>query len=319
MGSIKKEIDQECLPFVRVYKDGTVERLQGSPIVPPSTKDPETGVSSKDVTISLDPPISARLYLPTTTTTYSNRKLPILVYFHGGAFCIESAFSLVETKFMNSLASEAKIVAISIEYRLAPESLLPIAYEDCWAGLQWVASHFNGDGKDPWIKIFGDFNRVFIGGDSAGGNIVHNIAMRAGYEDLQGGVKLVGAILTHPYFWGSKPIEPDQSTAEHEQSVGSRVWKFVSRASLDDPAVNPLAPEARSLAGLGCRRLFISVAELDMLKARGILYYNAVKESGFEEVELIHIDGEHHAFHILNYGTESSKNLTKRLALFLSS
>ncbi|KAG2693673.1 hypothetical protein I3760_08G107900 [Carya illinoinensis] len=92
MGSITKEVDKEFLPFVRIYKDGSVERLLGSSYVPPSPQDPETRILSKDVDISQDPPISARLYLPSLDQTH-HQKLPILVYFHGGGFCIESAFS----------------------------------------------------------------------------------------------------------------------------------------------------------------------------------------------------------------------------------
>ena len=88
MGSIAKEIDakeleKEFLPFLRMYKDGTVERLLGTPYVLPSPLDPETGVSSKDITISQDPSISARLYLPKLNQPH-HQKLPILIYFHGG-------------------------------------------------------------------------------------------------------------------------------------------------------------------------------------------------------------------------------------------
>lgn len=60
----KKEIASELLPLIRVYKDGTVERLWGSPYVPPCPHDPQTNVSSKDITISHNPTISARLFLP---------------------------------------------------------------------------------------------------------------------------------------------------------------------------------------------------------------------------------------------------------------
>ena len=45
----------------------------------------------------------------------------------------------------------------------------------------------------------GDFNGVFIGGDSSGANIVHNIAMRVGAESLHGGVKSLGAFLNHNF------------------------------------------------------------------------------------------------------------------------
>ncbi|GLT99723.1 hypothetical protein SLE2022_171450 [Rubroshorea leprosula] len=98
--AITNEVVAELETLVRVYKDGSVERCQ-APIVPPSLQDPETGVSSKDITISANPPISARIYLPNLSDP-SRQKLTVLVYFHGGGFCIESAFNLTETTFTNS-------------------------------------------------------------------------------------------------------------------------------------------------------------------------------------------------------------------------
>lgn len=319
------EVASELLPLLRVYKDGSVERLSGSPMVPPSPgEDPETGVSSKDITISENPKISARVYLPKLTQPISTQKLPILFYTHGGGFCFESAFSLVETKLMNALVSEAKVVAISIEYRLAPEHPLPIAYEDSWSALQWVASHSvnNGrfDNKEPWLARFGDFDRVFVAGDSAGANIAHHVVMRAGREKLAGGVKILGAFLTHPYFWGSKPVG-SEDTRDFEKLLPSLVWKFLCpnvAGGADNPMINVVSPEAPTLAQLGCRRLLVSVAELDVLRDRGILYYNAVKESGWEgEVELVQVEGEDHAFHILKYETENARKMIKRLASFV--
>jgi hypothetical protein len=40
------------------------------------------------------------------------------------------------------------------------------SYEESWAGLQWVVSHANRNGPEPWLNEYADFNRVFIGGDS---------------------------------------------------------------------------------------------------------------------------------------------------------
>ncbi|XWS13606.1 hypothetical protein CRYUN_Cryun36dG0052300 [Craigia yunnanensis] len=294
----------EILPFIRVYKDGSVERLAASPNVPPSAEDPETGVSSKDITILENPPISARIYLPKQVEQH--QKVPLLVYFHGGGFCFESAFSLVETKYMNSLAYLAKVVVISIEYRLAPEHPLPIAYEDCWAGLQWVVSHsgyYGIDNKEPWLSTYVDFDRVYVAGDSAGANLAHNILMRAGSEALNGGIKITGA---HPYFWGSKPDGSETKNIEEREKIPTyTIWQFVypeAPGGIDNPMVNPVIPGAPSLAGLGCSRLLVSVAEKDALRDRGILYYNAVKGSGWKgELELIEVEGEDHAFQILVY------------------
>ncbi|KAK9992560.1 hypothetical protein SO802_027545 [Lithocarpus litseifolius] len=320
MASIDKEVATELLPFLRVYKDGSVERYLGSPIVPPSHEDQETGVSSKDITISENPIISARLYLP--KLTQPNQKLPILVYFHGGAFIVESAFSSDHHRYLNDLVSQGQVVAVSVEYRLAPEHSLPIAYEDSWAAFQWVASHSinNYAYKEPWLENHGDFKRVFVGGDSAGANIAYNMTMRAGIEGLNGGVKIVGTFLTHPFFWSSKPIG-SECTVEHEKSLPCRLWEHIfpdAPDGIDNPKMNPLGPSAPSLARLGCSRLLVSVSEKDELRNRGVLYYNAVKESEWEgEVELVEVEGEGHAFQILKFGCENANNLNKRLVSFL--
>ena len=49
--------------------------------------------------------------------------------------------------------------------------------------------------------------------------------MRAGVESLHGGVKLVGAFLTHPYFWGSKPIRSEPIEG-HEKALPYWCWNF---------------------------------------------------------------------------------------------
>ncbi|KAL4285121.1 hypothetical protein GQ457_16G028770 [Hibiscus cannabinus] len=226
---------------------------------------------------------------------------------------------------MNCLACSANAVVISIEYRLAPEHPLPIAYEDCWAALQWVVSHANADhdsNKEPWISTYVDFDRVYIGGDSAGANLAHNILMRAGSENLNNGVKIKGAFLTHPYFWGSNPVGSETRDVERREKLATyTIWQLVypeAPGGVDNSMVNPMVLGAPSLAGLGCPRLLVSVAGKDLLRDRGIMYYNAVKESGWKgEVELVDVDGEDHAFHILVHDSENAKKLIQRLASFI--
>lgn len=314
-----KEVAVDLSPILITYTDGTVNRLLTSPFLPPSPDpDSTTGVSSKDILISSY--ISARLYLPNPTN--QSKKLPILIYFHGGGFCIGSAFTNTEHNYLNSIVSQSNSLAVSVEYRLAPEHPLPTAYEDCWDALNWVASHCTelSTNKDLWLVTYGDFDRLYIGGDSAGGNIVHNIAMRAGNESLNGGVKIVGGFLSHPHFWGSEAIGNEPSD-NREESMPSRIWRFVyptAPGGDDDPAVNPWAKNATSLAGIGCRRLLVVVAEKDVLRERGIRYNATVKDSGWEgEVELVEFEGEDHCFHLFNPGTENAKKMIKSLASFI--
>ncbi|XP_058075548.1 tuliposide A-converting enzyme 1, chloroplastic-like [Magnolia sinica] len=257
------EIAVDFPPFLRVYKDGRVERLRGTDIVPPSI-DPKTGVSSKDVSILTESGVSARLFLPKLTDP--TQKLPILIHYHGGGFLIETPFSPLLHNYLNALVAEANVIVVSVHYRRAPENPLPTAYNDSWAALQWTASHANG-GPESWLKDHGDFTRLFVSGESAGGNIAHHIAMRAGSHELDHGVKIYGAILVHPFFWGTEAIG-NKMKYPATQAMMERLWMFVcpSTTGLDDPLINPTAVGAPSLKGLGCERVFVCVAGMDALR-----------------------------------------------------
>ncbi|KAM0846165.1 hypothetical protein ACQ4PT_055845 [Festuca glaucescens] len=90
------EIEYEIPYVVRVHKSGRVERLQGTETVPPSPfgeGEPASGVASKDVI--LDP---ARIYLPTAAVVEPNKKLPVVVFFHGGAFMVHTTASPIYHK-----------------------------------------------------------------------------------------------------------------------------------------------------------------------------------------------------------------------------
>uniref|UniRef100_A0A0E0ECB3 Alpha/beta hydrolase fold-3 domain-containing protein n=1 Tax=Oryza meridionalis TaxID=40149 RepID=A0A0E0ECB3_9ORYZ len=93
----------------------------------------------------------ARLFLPSGAAATGQRRLPIVVYFHGGSFCTESAFCRTYHRYATFLASRAGALVVSVEYRLAPEHPIPAAYDDAWAALQWVASL-----SDPWFADYGD-------------------------------------------------------------------------------------------------------------------------------------------------------------------
>ncbi|XP_066374996.1 uncharacterized protein [Miscanthus floridulus] len=84
------------------------------------------------------------MYRPTDdNTTTANNKLPVLVYFHGGAFCLCS-FELPD--FHASalrLAVELPALVLFANYRLAPEHRLPTTHRDTEVTL------------DPIIRIAG--------------------------------------------------------------------------------------------------------------------------------------------------------------------
>merc|ERR1712183_819716 len=296
-------------PFLKIYKDGRVERIAGTEIVPPSL-DAQTGVESKDIVISPETGLSARLYIPKSTKE-SQKKLPLLVYFHGGGFCIETAFSPQYHNYVNSFVAEANVVAVSVEYRRAPEDPLPIAYDDSWAALKWVASH-----SDEWLKNYADFERVYFAGDSAGANIAHHMGLRMGTEGLVG-LKLDGIVLVHPYFWGEEAIGGEATEAEKKVHI-DRLWRFTFPATSgsDDPYINPAKDP--KLGSLGCRRVLVCIAEKDLLRDRGWYYRELLEKSEWEgAVEVMEAPGEEHVFHLMNPTCENGKAMLKRIVSFI--
>ncbi|XP_023525571.1 probable carboxylesterase 2 [Cucurbita pepo subsp. pepo] len=316
------ELELELLPYLRVYKNGVVERLVGTRVTPPGL-DSLTGVDSKDITIVPETGITARLYRPTAVEP--PRKLPLVVYFHGGAFLItSSAEPIYHNNCLIPLAAATESVVLSVNYRLAPEHPLPAAYEDSWAALQWVAeqSKTSGDeaGQEPWLKQLVDFEKVFLLGDSAGGNIAHHMALRAQNSNLAGKFKIRGIALIQPYFWGEEPIGSEITEPEKKALVDSW-WNFVcpSDRGNDDLLINPFADGSPSVEGLVGEKVVVIVAEKDILRDRGMIYYENLAKSNWKgKVDIFETEGEDHAFHLLDPTSEKAKRLVNRLALFVN-
>ncbi|KAK8551937.1 hypothetical protein V6N13_120366 [Hibiscus sabdariffa] len=313
-----KEVALDLFPYLKVYKDGTLERVAGVEVVPPGL-DPETDVLSKDIVIVPETGVSARIYRPNMAT--EGQKLPLVLYFHGGAFCVASPAFPNYHNCLNKLVAEANVVVVSVAYRLVPEHPLPSAYEDSWAALQWVASHKDKQGnQESWIKDYAEFENVFLAGDSAGANIAHHLALRIKESGLGHKLKILGIGMIHPYFWGSSPIGSELNDRMRKELV-DKWWLYVcpSDKGCDDPLINPFVDGSPGLAGLACDGILVIVAEKDILKDRGVLYYDEVVKSGWKgKAEIMETKGEDHVFHIFNPDCDKAKSLIKRLASFLN-
>ena len=316
----KREVAVEVFPYLREYKDGTVERTAGTLVVPAGF-DPEAGVESKDIVIIPETGVSARLYrrrnLPANKS--GENKRPLVLYFHGGAFCISSVADPLYHNSLNILVAEANIIAVSVDYRRAPEHPLPAAYEDAWAALQWVASQVDDrrrDGHEPWLKDQVDFGKVFLVGDSAGATMAHHVALRAAGNV----VKLLGIGLINPYFWGEKAIG-SEITDPVRKAMVDNWWRYVcpSEKGGDDPLINPFVEGSPSLSNLACHNILVTIAEKDILRDRGRLYYEKLVNSGWTgKAEIVETQGEDHVFHIFDPNCEKAKSLIKRLSSFIN-
>ncbi|CAN6238084.1 unnamed protein product [Urochloa humidicola] len=306
--------------IVRVYKSGRVERPFVTPPVAPGL-DAATGVESRDVHLGA---YSVRLYLPPAAAA-AGGKLPVVVYVHGGGFVAESAASPGCHRFVNTLAAACPALAVSVEYRLAPEHPLPAAYDDSLAALQWTLS-----AAHPWFAAHGDLGRVFVAGDSAGANICHHLAVHPDIVVNSGAGtgrrrrRLKGAVLIHPWFWGSEAVggEPRHPAA---RAMGARLWLFAcpgAEGGMDDPRMNPMAPGAApALGAMACERVMVCVAEHDFLRWRGRAYAEAVaaaRGAEGEVVELLETEGEGHVFFVAKPDGDKAKAMIDRIVSFVN-
>ncbi|CAM0913819.1 unnamed protein product [Alopecurus aequalis] len=308
------EISFDFPPYLCQYKSGRVFR-PGSDAVVPAGTDPLTGVVSKDIHVGA---ARARVYLPPGAAA----KLPVVVYFHGGGFVVGSPARPSTHNYLNDLVARAGAIGVSVYYRLAPEHMLPAAYDDGWAAVRWAATL--GDGADPWLLDHADLSRVFFAGCSAGANLAHNMAVRAAAPGaLPEGVTVRGLLAVHPYFTGKEAVGEEVAFAADVRGFMDRTWRFVFPGSLglDDPLVNPFVnDEARAaVAKIPCQRVLVCVAETDvLLKERGLWYHRELKASGYAgEMELFESKGVGHAFQFDNLHSPEGVELQERLVAFI--
>lgn len=103
--------------------------------------------------------------------THAGKKLPALLYIHGGGFHILSK----DTHWVMGLAlARAKFVVFSINYRLAPGHRFPGAIEDVCEAYRWVTEHAADYG--------GDASRLVVAGESAGANLATAVTVAACFE-----------------------------------------------------------------------------------------------------------------------------------------
>jgi epsilon-lactone hydrolase len=91
-------------------------------------------------------------------------------HLHGGAFTYGS--SNTHRALVSRLARRARVRALLIDYRLAPEHPFPAALEDCLASYRWLLAQ----GFLP--------HRIAVGGDSAGANLTLSLTLALRQEHL---------------------------------------------------------------------------------------------------------------------------------------
>jgi acetyl esterase len=237
-----------------------------------------------------DVELPARLYRPLGGAAES-----ITVYFHGGGF----VFGTLDThdQTCRQLSNQLHSLVISVAYRLAPEHPFPTPLNDCFNATRWVAQHRHtfGIGQPA----------LFVGGDSAGGNLAAAVALKARGSE----VKIAGQLLFYPV------LNRDFTTGSYQRGehmpmlttdMMRRFWNFyLGDAQHDD---NPLACPTRAGTLADLPPAYVVTAELDPLRDEGSAYAQALQAAG---VPVLHRDhaGMIHGFLGLPVVEETAKSV----------
>ncbi|CAJ1972083.1 unnamed protein product [Sphenostylis stenocarpa] len=301
----------EAPNFLQVYSNGSVKRFD--PEIASASLESTNGYKSKDVIIDPSKPITGRIFIPNFPT--SSEKLPLLVYFHGGGFCIGSTTWLGYHSFLGDLSVTSQSIILSVDYRLAPEHRLPVAYEDCYASLEWLSDQVCSES----LLQQADITRVFLSGDSAGGNIAHHVAVKA-IQNHACPLKIKGLMPIHPYFGSEK-----------------RTRKEMVDESIEDVTMNDMfwrlsIPEGLNRDYFGCNfekhdlsenvwskfpPTEVYVAGEDFLKERGVMYVEFLKKKEVKEVKLVEAKEESHVFHVYFPQSSATRLLQNQMNRFI--
>ncbi|MBO0475706.1 alpha/beta hydrolase [Vagococcus sp. DIV0080] len=155
---------------------------------------------------------------------------PILYFIHGGGFFAGSTDVVAEA--LKLFVTTTNMIAVGVDYRLAPENPYPIGHNDCYTVLKWIGENAASFGGDP--------KNIFVGGDSAGGNLT----LYCSNKNIEDGLDLVrGQLLFYPTvnMGGVKDADTEFTIddidmyPEHEKYIRPGIEMFSqSTASLSD-------------------------------------------------------------------------------------
>ena len=238
------------------------------------------------------PEVRVRVYRPNDQL----KQLPALFWIHGGGFVMGDIEQ--DDRLMKQMVNRIGCVAVSVDYRLAPEHPFPAPVEDCYAGLKWLFSHAHELRVEP--------SHIAIGGPSGGGGLTAGLGLLA--RDRKE-VPVAFQLLIYPM------IDDRNVTPASYAITDPRVWnresnRFGWKAYLGHDGggadVSSYAAAARATDLTNLPPTYISVGALDLFVDENIEYAQRLIQAGVP-TELHVYPGAFHGFDLFAPSARVSK------------
>jgi acetyl esterase/lipase len=283
-----RPLDLTQIPAARVkMKKLVTELLAALPVV--------EGVTSQDQSVpgpQGDPAVRVRVYRPDDQP----HNLPALFWIHGGGYVMGDIEQ--DDRLMKQMVKRIGCVAVSVDYRLAPEHPFPAPVEDCYAGLKWLYTHADELGVEP--------SRIAIGGPSGGGGLTAGLALLA--RDRKE-VPVAFQLLIYPMI-DDRNVTP-ASYAITDPRVWNREsnrlgWKAYLGRDGGGADVSPYAAATRATDLTNLPPTYISVGTLDLFVDENVEYALRLIQAGVP-TELHVYPGAFHGFDLFAPSARVSK------------
>lgn len=220
----------------------------------------------------------------------------VLVYLHGGGFCMRTPG--MHGQLAARICQGSQATGLMPDYRLAPEHPFPAAYEDCFAVYRWLLEK----GYAP--------EKIVIAGDSAGGALTLATLLQAREAGLP---QPACAVLISP---GINAIHDHEQAAYEADPVlspdGIAAFREAFRAH--EHTDHPISKLLRGdLAGLA--PLLFQVGTDELLFDETVAYAQKAQAASVDTTLEIY-EGMPHVFQI-NNSLPESKQAVKKIAEFI--
>lgn len=264
--------NRSLLPPAAMTADDIRAPRQASAGIEPPTNDElarEGAFTVEEVTVP-GPPDGPDVPLLICRPAAGTTPMPAVYHIHGGGMVLGS--NRLGIQEILDWAQELRLVAVSVDYRLAPETPHPGPVEDCSVGLAWVAKHATDLGIDA--------ERIVVAGASAGGGLAAAVALLA--RD-RGGPALAGQMPLIPM------LDDRNNTPSAVQMVGMGVWDRTSNEtgwtallgeSRGGPDVPPYAAPARATDLSALPSAFIDVGSTETFRDEAVAYASRIWQAG---------------------------------------